>query len=174
MEEDSQHIPRISQALPESEILHSSFNDSDRGVISSSQDQRIAYPPEIEEIIVSMSRYNDYDFNLFELARISGNRSLYLLSHHLFAEAKLFELFAIPIDKFSNCIAAIEAGYHSDLPCKTNFNFRSQLNPRDRCFTLYPHTSKLCKNQGHLVRHRTISNLLCSYYSRPRSSRTNE
>ncbi|KAJ3373758.1 cAMP-specific 3',5'-cyclic phosphodiesterase 4D [Kappamyces sp. JEL0680] len=83
---------------------------------SSPQDKRAIYPPEIDEIAQILSRYNDYDFNLFELANLSGNRSLYLLSHHLFFQAKLFDLFVIPLDKFSNCIAAIESGYHADLP----------------------------------------------------------
>ena len=81
------------------------------------QDPRSVYPPELEEIDNILACSNDYDFNLFELARLSGNHSLYLLSHHLFSQAKLFESFLIPIEKFSNCIEAIERGYHSDLPC---------------------------------------------------------
>jgi hypothetical protein len=91
-------------------------NEPDRIISKSTQDRRVFYPPEIEDITQSLSRYNEYDFNLFELAQLSGNHSLYLLSHHLFAQAKLFELFVIPMDKFSNCIFAIENGYHADLP----------------------------------------------------------
>jgi hypothetical protein len=89
----------------------------DKRFSSLMQDPRATYPPTIEEIQQALVRYNDYDYNLFELSRISGNRSLSLLSHHLFSQAKLFEAFGIPMDKFGNCITAIEKGYHSDLPC---------------------------------------------------------
>ncbi|KAI8893379.1 hypothetical protein BC833DRAFT_298810 [Globomyces pollinis-pini] len=92
-------------------------NCQEQSAISGYSDNRAAYPPEILEIANILERYNDYDFNLFNLSNATGNRSLYILSHHLFAQANLFEAYNIPRDKFSNCIAAIEQGYHADLPC---------------------------------------------------------
>ena len=82
------------------------------------EDARAAFPPEIEGIASLLNRCDEYDINLFELAKISGNRSLYLLSHQLFSKANFFESFSIPIDKFSNCMMALESGYHQELPCK--------------------------------------------------------
>jgi hypothetical protein len=114
LEEDNQENEPSPAPLP----LSLPTPQEDRRFSNIVQDPRAVYPPTIEEIQQALSRYNDYDYNLFELARVSGNRSLSLLSHHLFAQAKLFEAFGIPVDKFGNCINAIEKGYHLDLPCR--------------------------------------------------------
>ncbi|KAJ3255308.1 cAMP-specific 3',5'-cyclic phosphodiesterase 4D [Boothiomyces macroporosus] len=100
-------------------VANTQLTGDDRRISNIAQDPRAVYPPEIEEIANLLSRYNDYDFNLFELARATGNRTLMVLSHHLFAQAKLFEAFLIPLDKFGNCISSIEKGYHADLPSNT-------------------------------------------------------
>jgi 3'5'-cyclic nucleotide phosphodiesterase len=110
------------------------------------QDPRSIYPPELEEINSILSCFNDYDFNLFELARISGNHSLYLLSHHLFTQSKLFESFSIPVEKFSSCIEAIERGYHSDLPCNGANNLdHNSLHAADvlHCVHILANTGKM-------------------------------
>jgi hypothetical protein len=81
------------------------------------EDARAEYPPKFDEITQILENYNNYNFDLFDLYDKTSNRALRVLSHHLFAEANLFEIFVIPLDKFGNYINAIEKGYHADLPC---------------------------------------------------------
>ncbi|KAJ3271429.1 cAMP-specific 3',5'-cyclic phosphodiesterase 4D [Terramyces sp. JEL0728] len=118
----------------------------DRRISNIAQDPRAVYPPEIEEIATLLTRYNEYDFNLFELSRATGNRTLMVLSHHLFAQAKLFEAFLIPLDKFGNCISAIEKGYHADLPCNKQLTIdHNSLHATDvlHCIHCLANTTKI-------------------------------
>lgn len=88
------------------------------------EDRRAIYPPDSDEIAQCLNKYVEYDFNLFDLEKVCGNKTLSLLSIHLFSEAKLFELFNIPVDKFTNCISMIEKGYHAELPCTLKLIYR--------------------------------------------------
>ena len=83
----------------------------------SSEDSRAVYPPTLEEVSNLLTKCDDYNFNLFQLSDLTGNRSLFVFSHHLFYEGRLFEGFGIPIDKFANFIRTIEKGYRAELPC---------------------------------------------------------
>lgn len=94
-----------------------STQNIDTQPLSVPEDARAEYPPKLAEISQILENYNNYNFDLFDLCDKTSNRALRVLSHHLFAEANLFEVFVIPLDKFGNYINAIEKGYHADLPC---------------------------------------------------------
>ena len=113
----------LNSSIPDESFLNTKNSDESHVITNgikvsrSTEDSRAVYPPTIEEISTLLTRCDDYNFNLFHLADLTGNRSLFVFSHHLFYESRLFEGFGIPIDKFANFIRTIEKGYRAELPC---------------------------------------------------------
>ncbi|XP_064604832.1 high affinity 3',5'-cyclic-AMP phosphodiesterase 7A-like isoform X2 [Liolophura sinensis] len=63
-----------------------------------------------------LSCAGDWTFDVFQLDRVTGGRSLLHVALHVFQEHDLIRTFQLDIVKLMRCITLVEEGYHGDNP----------------------------------------------------------
>lgn len=75
------------------------------------------FPYSIEDVEksphLSIEKLNEWDYEIFELAKASGNFILSQVTYKLFMEVGLFETFRIPLKEFICYFHALELGYRN-------------------------------------------------------------
>ncbi|KAI9346030.1 hypothetical protein DFJ73DRAFT_761398 [Zopfochytrium polystomum] len=81
---------------------------------------RVLSPASIVELYTTstislLARVSEYNFPIFEFADNAQGHPLLIMAHHLCVTNGVIHRLGINVDKFINCIATIESGYHADL-----------------------------------------------------------
>jgi hypothetical protein len=71
------------------------------------------YGQEVESILKDC---HNWDFDIFKLEKSSENKSLEIITTHLFSLYNLFHTLSLDNTKFNNFIQAIQSGYHKENP----------------------------------------------------------
>eukprot|EP01135_Chromosphaera_perkinsii_P012167 Nk52_evm5s2604 gene=Nk52_evmTU5s2604 len=89
-----------------------------------------------EAINECLRQHPNWDFDVFKLHEISGEKSLYLLGYHLLELEGLIDFFQIDRIKMRNFLLKIEAGYHNKNP------YHNSIHAADVLHSMYYLVSK--------------------------------
>ena len=66
-----------------------------------------------------LEKIQNYNFPIFEFAKLCNNRPLFVMSHQLIVESGLLDKVKVPAQKFMNYMFSVENGYRPSLTCKS-------------------------------------------------------
>lgn len=115
-DDKSEITERRPNAIPKI-ALEEQTSSENSSILGSGSHQDIGFYLD-EPTKTLLTRINEYDFPIFELADATNDRPLFVMSHQLVVESGLLDRLKFSKAKFHKFMWSIEAGYSSDLSCK--------------------------------------------------------